>query len=160
MLTYSPILLCWFVCDIYKMISAWMLQGMYKFLAPNGRGNQTLYNDIWFVGPECGTCFMLYFWDHEFWDGYFLECVCTAGKSNMVPSWNDCRHINAALHSCCVVNLDTAVNIAELLSIAEEVKHEFSLLCCRVTKYVVLLSAYKYMKVFMWSFLFNFNQIM
>jgi len=45
-------------------------------------------------------------------------------KCNVVPSWNDCRHVNAALHVHFIVNLDITVS-AKLLSIAVEVQQWF-----------------------------------
>lgn len=50
-----------------------------------------------------------------------MEMCALLIKCNMVPSWSDCRRVNAALHSHCIVNLDIAVNNAKLLSIAVEV---------------------------------------
>ena len=81
----------------------------------------TVTSVLWVLSVELASCYI--FGTKNFEMAAFWKVFAPLVKCNMVPSWNDCRHINAALHSCCIVNPDTAVSNTELLSIAEEVKH-------------------------------------
>ena len=82
----------------------------------------TVTSDMWVLSVELGSLYI--FGTKSFEVAAFWKMCVLLIKRNVVPSWNDCRRVNAALHSHCIVNLDVAVN-AKLLSIVVEVQQWF-----------------------------------
>jgi hypothetical protein len=111
---------------------------------------------MWVLSVELASYYI--FGTKNFEVAAFWKMCAPLIKRNVVPSWNDCRHINAALHSHCIVNLDIAVN-AKLLSIAVEVSSGFSFLL--PLSYKICCTAVSIINIYRSSckvFLSDFNQ--
>jgi len=100
----------------------------------------TVTSDLWVLSVELASYYI--FGTKNFEVAAFWKMCTPLIKCNVVPSRNDFRHVNPALHSHCIGNLDVAVNSAKLLSIAVEVQQWFLFL---------LLLSYIYIYIFMES---------
>jgi len=78
----------------------------------------TVTSDFWVLSVELASYYI--FGTKNFEVTAFWKMYAPLIKCNVVPSWNDCRYVNAVLPSHCIVNVDIAVSNAKLLSIAVE----------------------------------------